>query len=120
MAIFFTSSTSARGVLMPAMTSTSFMTGAGLKKCMPMRGRSSCAPSSVMDREEVLEAKMQSGFTMVMSSVKVAFFTSMFSKAASTMRSQSEQMSFVPVVMRPRMALAAFSSILPFATRFMS
>ena len=63
-AIALTWSTSSRGVLIPAMTSTSFITGAGLKKCMPTRGLSSFAPISVMDREEVLEAKMQVGLAM--------------------------------------------------------
>ena len=48
-----------RGCCTPAMTSTSFMAGTGLKKCMPMMVMlQSLAPISVMDREEVLEAKM--------------------------------------------------------------
>ena len=43
---------------------TSFILSAGLKKCMPIIGRSSPAPISVMEREEVLVAKMHSGFTI--------------------------------------------------------
>ena len=49
------------GVFTPAMTSMSFMRSAGLKKCMPTRGRLRPLPISVMDREEVLEAKTHSG-----------------------------------------------------------
>ena len=45
------------------MTSTSFMTGTGLKKCMPMTcsGRWVWAASLVMEMDEVLEARMTSG-----------------------------------------------------------
>ena len=49
------------GVFSPAITSTSFITGAGLKKCMPTTGLSRPAPISVMEREEVLVAKIHSG-----------------------------------------------------------
>ena len=45
------------------MTSTSFMTVAGLKKCMPMNlsGRLVAAAMAVMEMEDVLEARMVSG-----------------------------------------------------------
>ena len=52
------------------MTSMSFMRSAGLKKCMPTRGRLRPLPISVMDREEVLEAKMHSGLQILSSSPK--------------------------------------------------
>ncbi len=39
------------------MTSMSFILGTGLKKCIPMRAMLQPWPISVMDREEVLEAK---------------------------------------------------------------
>ncbi len=38
-------STRSAGVLAPAITSTSFILSAGLKKCIPIRGRSSPLPS---------------------------------------------------------------------------
>ena len=49
---------------MPRMISTSFITGTGFMKCMPMNfsGRSVAAPSRVIEIDEVLEASMQYGF----------------------------------------------------------
>ena len=46
------------------MISSSFIIGTGLKKCMPMNfsGRPDMAASWVMEIEEVLEARMASGF----------------------------------------------------------
>ena len=64
------------------------MTGAGLKKCMPTTGLAP-APISVMEREEVLVAKIQSALQIASNSLKVCFLISMFSRAASTTRSQS-------------------------------
>ena len=93
-------STVSAGVLQPAMTSMSFMRSAGLKKCMPTRGRLRPLPISVMDREEVLEAKTHSGLQILSSSPKVVCLTFMSSKAASTIRSQSaHRSSFRPAVM---------------------
>ena len=48
------------------MISTSFMTGTGLKKCMPMTcaGRWVAAASLVMEMELVFEARMASGGRM--------------------------------------------------------
>ena len=47
------------------------------------------AAMAVMEMEEVLEARMVSGLQMVSSSLKMSFFTSRTSMAASTTRSQS-------------------------------
>ena len=49
---------------MPRMISTSFITGTGFMKCMPMNfsGRSVAAPSRVIEIDEVLDAIMQAGF----------------------------------------------------------
>ena len=105
------------GVLAPAMTSMSFMRSAGLKKCIPIMGRLRPLPISVMDREEVLEAKMHSGLQILSSSPKVVCFTPMSSKAASTIRSQSaHRSSFRPGVMAATMPSALAWSILPFST----
>ena len=90
----------------PAITSTNFITGAGLKKCMPITGLSSPAPIAVMERDEVLVAKMQSGLQIADSSLKVCFLISRFSMAASTTKSQSVQISFMPVVILARIASA--------------
>ena len=73
------------------------MTGAGLKKCMPVTGRSRPAPISVMESEEVLVANKQSGLQISESSLKVCFLICIFSMAASMTRSQSLQISLVPV-----------------------
>ena len=45
------------------MTSTSFIIGTGLKKCIPITrsGRDVCAASLVIEMEEVFEARMTSG-----------------------------------------------------------
>ena len=45
------------------MTSTSFITGTGLKKCIPitLSGRLVSAASLVMEIDEVFEARMTSG-----------------------------------------------------------
>ena len=54
------------------MTSTSFITGTGLKKCMPMTcsGRLVCAASLVIEMEDVFVAKMTSGAGVLSSSVE--------------------------------------------------
>ncbi len=55
--------TVASAVLRPRMISTSFMTGTGLKKCMPANwsGRFVAVASSVMGMDEVLLAKITCG-----------------------------------------------------------
>ena len=115
--IFLMHSTVSAGVLTPAITSTSFILSAGLKKCIPIMGRVSPLPISVIESEEVLDAKMHSGLQILSSSPKVVFFTFMFSKAASTMRSQSLQRSSLrPGVILARIASTAACSIFPFST----
>ena len=54
------------------MTSTSFMTGAGLKKCSPttLPGRLVATAISVIDSDEVLLARIVSGLQMPSISVK--------------------------------------------------
>ena len=115
--IFLIASTVSTGVFTPAITSINFMRSAGLKKCMPTIGRFKPFPISVMERLEVLEAKMHSGFAISSNSLNVVFFTSIFSKAASTIKSQSAQrFSFKPGVIFARIASAASCVILPFCT----
>ncbi|MGC4106975.1 MAG: hypothetical protein QM753_11595 [Thermomicrobiales bacterium] len=76
-------------VAMPRMISTSFMTGTGFMKCMPMNfsGRSVPAPSRVIEIDEVFDAIMHDGFRCGRSALKIARFTSSFSVAASITRS---------------------------------
>ena len=105
--IFLTASTSSGFVFKPAITSTSFITGAGLKKCIPITCLSTAPPISVMEREEVFVAKMQLGLQIASSSLNVCFLISMFSIAASTTRSQSPQISFTPVVILFRILSAS-------------
>ena len=76
---------------MPRMISMSFITGAGLKKCMPMTfsGRFVAAAISVIDSDEVLEARMVSGLQIASSWEKTFFFRSMLSMVASITIAQS-------------------------------
>ena len=61
-------------VAMPLMTSINFMTGAGLKKCMPMTlsGRFVAAPIWVIARDEVLDARIVCSGQSSSSSLKIA------------------------------------------------
>ena len=72
-------------------TSTSFISGTGLKKCSPMKrsGRLVAVNSSVIEMEEVFEAKIASFFTMPSSAAYIFFFSSTFSMTASMTMSQS-------------------------------
>ena len=103
----------------PRITSTSFITVAGLKKCMPMNFpfRLTAEAISVMEIEEVLEAKIVSGLQIASSSWKTVFLTFRFSTIASTTRSASAILarSVVKEILESSACLAA-SSILLFAT----
>ena len=74
----------------PRITSASFITGTGLKKCMPMTlsGRLVSAPSLVIDIEEVFEARIVSGRVSRSRSRKISALISNFSVAASITKSQ--------------------------------
>ena len=73
-----------------ATTSTSFISGGGLKKCMPTTRSGFGTPSaiSVTRSEEVLLAKTGSGPTASARAVKISRFSSSFSGAASTISPQ--------------------------------
>src|SRR5689334_12479093 len=71
----------------PAMTSMRGIAGAGLKKCMPTT-RSGCwaeAAMEVMEREEVLEARMAPGAAWALREEKISCLRSSDSGAASRM-----------------------------------
>ncbi len=88
---FFTAWNVGSSVAMPRMISTSFMTGTGFMKCMPMNfsGRSVAAPSRVIEIEEVLDATRQEGVRLGISDLKICRLRSSFSVAASITRSAS-------------------------------
>jgi hypothetical protein len=97
-------------------SSTSFCTGAGLKKCIPttLPGRPVCTASSVTDREEVFDARMTSGRHTRSSCPRTCAFRSRCSGTASTTRSTSARSaSDVVVVTRPISSSAASWVSLP-------
>ena len=70
-----------------------------------------------MERLDVLEANTHSGLQILSSSPKVVFLTSIFSNAASTIRSQSaHRSSFRPGVILATIASTASWVIFPFST----
>ena len=76
----------AGSVCRPDTTSTSFISGTGLKKCMPTSRPGYCKPlaMAVTEMDEVLDASTQSAATMDSSCLKSPRFTSSFSTMAST------------------------------------
>lgn len=70
----------------PAITSTTFIRGTGLKKWKPATRSGCCNPaaSAVTDREDVLLARMQPGETQASSSASRARLACRFSTMAST------------------------------------
>jgi hypothetical protein len=77
-------------VAIPLITSTSAITGTGLKKCMPIT-RCASAPTalarSVIEMLEVLVASTACAGKVACISRKIFFLTSTFSVAASTAQS---------------------------------
>src|ERR1700730_11971061 len=81
------------------ITSTSFISGTGLKKCRPTNrsGRLVAVIVSVMEMEEVLLAKIAAGFAIGSSEANILRFSSRFSMMASMMMSQAARSSFFVV-----------------------
>ncbi|MNL57551.1 hypothetical protein D3C87_1811250 [compost metagenome] len=73
---------------MAGMISTRAITGAGLKKWIPITLSDflQAAAIEAIDREEVLEARIQLSCTKASSCAKTAFFISRFSMIASIIR----------------------------------
>ena len=110
------SSTTSCSVTTVRTTSTSFCTGAGLKKCIPMTlpGRPVRTESSVTESEEVLDARITSGRQTLSSSENTAVLSSRLSGTASITRSASAMSAReVVVVMRPSSASASSWVSLP-------
>src|SRR5690606_26267075 len=94
------------------MTSTSFITGAGLKKCTPttLLGRPVPTAMSVTDSDEVLVARTASSRHTRSSSAKTVRFRSSRSGTASMTRSQSPRSAnSVVSATRPRISRCASS-----------
>ena len=105
-------------VLSPAMTSTTFISGTGLKKWNPAKrcGTRNPAAIAVTDRDDVLVANTASGPTIDSSSAKRLFFTSSRSTIASTTRVQSARSeSCVAFFSRALLAVRAPSVSRPFS-----
>ncbi len=106
-------------VVRPRMTSTSFISGTGLKKCSPANrsGRLVFAASSVMHRDEVFEHRMVCSATTASSAANVRAFSSMFSMIASIIRSAFSRSSNFVVPDRLARVLSRASAVtLPFST----
>ena len=88
-----TSVTTSGSVTTVFTISTSFSTGAGLKKCMPttLPGRAVCTPISVIDNDDVLDTNTTSGRVILSSSVNTSAFSSRLSGIASITRSTSDR-----------------------------
>src|SRR2546427_2281084 len=105
---------------MDCTTSTSFMSGTGLKKCSPSTcpGRFVAAAIAVTLHDEVFEASSAWGRQMASSFAKVSFLSGWFSVMASMTRSQSLRSSkCTEPWIRASVSVLAFSSILALATR---
>src|SRR4030095_5148463 len=109
----FTASSSVR---MVRATSTSFISGTGLKKCSPSTwpGRLVAAAIAVTLHDDVLVASKACGGQMRSSRANVSFLSAWFSVMASTTRSQPLRSSNrgVPAI-RARMSSLALASIFP-------
>ncbi|MNQ89949.1 hypothetical protein D3C85_1052730 [compost metagenome] len=123
LAVSYRHSASVGSLARPETTSTSAMTGAGLKKCRPSRrcGCSSCAAMLVIDSDEVLLARMQCLPQMPSSWRNSARLTSRFSTMASMISSQSARASMASTACRRAMvALRDSADNLPLSTRLPS
>ncbi len=104
-------------VVSAGISSTSFCTGAGLKKWMPMTwsGREVATASLTSGIEEVLEARIASGRVITWSRTwKISVLTCSFSTTASMTRSRSANSPrSVVKVRRARVASRSSSVILP-------
>src|ERR1700722_16805546 len=103
-------------------TSTSFISGTGLKKCRPMKrsGRLVEVRSSVIEIEEVLDAKMASFFAMPSSAAYIFFFSPRFSITASMMMSQSARSCWLVVPFSRARTACGVSLIVPFSPNLAS
>ena len=106
-------------VVTDGVSSSSAMTGGGLKKCIPITrsGRPDAMPSSTIGIDDVLLARMTSGLVTSPSVRKISAFASTSSVAASITRSDASRpaRSVTPDT-RPKSASASEVSSLPRST----
>ncbi len=109
----------AGSVARPDTTSTSGISGTGLKKCMPTirPGRSMPCASAVIDSDEVFEASMAPGSTSGSSCANSVRLAARSSTIASITRPATQASASVPTVtIRASAAAAASPASLPRAT----
>ena len=112
-------SATAGEVCRPETTSTSFISGTGLKKCMPTRRCGRCKPLAiaVTEIDEVLLASTQSGATMASSCWNRLRLASSFSTMASTTSAADAASSSAAMgAMRESVCATASAVSLPLAT----
>jgi hypothetical protein len=109
-------STVASLVFIARTTSTSFITGTGLKKCIPTKrsGRPVAAAISAIVRLEVFEAKIVSAEQIPSKSRNISDFTARSSTTASMMMEASAR-SLIDVVKLMRASAASRCSVVAFA-----
>ena len=110
----------------PLITSTSFIAGTGLKKCIPITfsGRLVTAATSVIESEEVLVANIASGLQIPSNNLNISCLVAISSAIASITKSASAQSSYfiVSLILANTWSLTPASN-LPFSTileRFLS
>jgi hypothetical protein len=98
------------------MISINFITGAGLKKCIPITRSGLLVTEAirVMEMDEVLLARMASFGVTSSSFLKMFHFTSIFSTAASMTRSQFPKSSSF-IVAESLLRIASFSGAVIFS-----
>src|SRR4051812_37929840 len=115
--------TTSGAVAIVETTSTSFITGAGLKKWRPTTsdGRDVAAAHSITGNEDVVVASTAPGRTTSSSAANTACFTESDSATASTTRSTSASASKpVTGVIRAKASTASSSDSLPLTTALSS
>mmetsp|Transcript_89729 Transcript_89729/g.239752 ORF Transcript_89729/g.239752 Transcript_89729/m.239752 type:complete len:265 (+) Transcript_89729:235-1029(+) len=105
----------------PRTTSTSFMTGTGLKKWRPANwaGRETAWAISAITSEEVLDARMEVLGAALSMPAKILCFTARFSVAASITRSASFTPSSVLVVTLMRETISSTLALAPASSIFL-
>ena len=106
-------------VFSPRMTSSSFITLAGLKKCIPMTSCGRFVNDAILltSRVDVLEARIAPGFITSSSVLKTCSLTAMSSNTASITRSASFRSSYFRVVVSMPSRWSSLSCFsLPFLT----
>ncbi len=108
-------------VSLPLIISTNFITGTGLKKCIPITlpGFFDFAAISVIDNDDVLVDNIALSLATASMSANITCFVAISSATASMNKSASEHSSYLVVfVILANISSILACSILPFATIF--